>query len=187
MLQRSEKQLVTRYGAAWVSALGNRPAVCRDDLHRLQGIQRDVPPFKRLIDDRLIAPADRIRLLQLLFPKLGLDTVTQAWLLQLARRRRLSLLTPCLEEAEARLSLADGRERARVISAHPIEDGNRTKIAEALARWLKLAQTPEIAWSVDPHVLTGFRCLIGSYLLDFTGDTKLKTIARTLDDGVSRL
>lgn len=183
MLQRSEKQLVTRYAAAWIQAMAAKPALCRQDLLRLRDMLAQVAPFKRLIDDRLIAPADRIRLLQLLFPKLGLGAMTQAWLLQLARRRRLSLLPACLEEAEAKLSQADGREPARVISAHAVEEGHRTKIGQALARWLNLAQPPEISWSVDPHLLTGFRCLIGSYLLDFSGATKLKTMARSLTEG----
>ncbi|MBM3602203.1 MAG: hypothetical protein FJX22_00260 [Alphaproteobacteria bacterium] len=183
MLQRNEKQLVTRYAAAWTQALASRPSACRADLQSLQKLLAEVPAFAQLVGDRLIAPRDRVRMLQALFPQLGLDAITQAWLLQLARRRRLALLPACLGEALGQLSQADGRQQARVTSAHPIGDGHREKIAQALMRWMNLPQKPEIAWSVDPQLLSGFRCLIGSFLLDFSGDTKLKTMARSLIEG----
>jgi F0F1-type ATP synthase delta subunit len=182
MLQRSEKQLVTRYAAAWIQAMAAKPALCRQDLLRLRDMLAQVVPFKRLIDDRLIAPADRIRLLQLLFPKLGLDAMTQAWLLQLARRRRLSLLpAPCWRRRRPNCPRPTGGSLPALFPPMRLKKAIGRKLDRRWRARVEPGAAAEISWSVDPHLLTGFRCLIGSYLLDFSGATKLKDHGPVVD------
>ncbi len=98
--------------------------------------------------------------------QLGLSSLARNFLALGAQRRRLALLGEIRAAYEALIDEAAGRVRARVRSAAPLTEAQRSAIRERLGR--RLGKTVLLDTAVDPTLLGGFVAEVGSRLLDMS-------------------
>ncbi len=96
----------------------------------------------------------------------------------LAERRRLALLPEIARLYEQLRAEAEGSVRAEVISARPLDEAARARLAEALAR--RLGRRVELEARVDPALLAGAVVRAGDLVIDGSARARLARLAARL-------
>ncbi len=96
----------------------------------------------------------------------------------LAHHRRMALLRDVAEAFRERLDEAEGRVRARVQSARPLDPEETGRLAAALGR--RLQRDVEIAAEVRRDLIGGARVLVGDRVLDGSLEGQLAALRRRL-------
>ncbi|HHQ42768.1 MAG TPA: F0F1 ATP synthase subunit delta [Chromatiales bacterium] len=96
----------------------------------------------------------------------------------LAERRRLALLPEIAERFERLRAEAEGTVRAEVVSARPLDEAARARLAEALAR--RLGRRVELETRVDPALLAGAVVRAGDVVIDGSARARLRRLAERL-------
>ena len=96
----------------------------------------------------------------------------------LLRKKRLPEFATVVEEFEALVEKAQGVQRARVVSATPLTDGEKKRLLLGLERVTRTRIKP--TYDVDPALLGGALVRIGDRVIDRTVRTLLEAISRRL-------
>jgi F-type H+-transporting ATPase subunit delta len=147
-------------------------------LTSLRQALRESDDLKRLIASPLVARADAEKAIAALAMNLALDPITTKFLGVAAQNRRLSTLDAIIRDFTTLSARHRGETTAQVISAHPLDDGQRA----ALTARLKSIVGSEVAVdeSVDPSLLGGLIVRLGSRQIDGSIRTKLNALATAM-------
>jgi F-type H+-transporting ATPase subunit delta len=113
--------------------------------------------------------------------RIGVSPLTRNFLALVAQRRRLDVLGEILTAYRASVDEAAGRTRARVRSAAPLSDAERTALRERLGR--RLGKTVLLDTVVDPALLGGFVAEVGSRVLDMSVAGQLAALRERIIKG----
>ena len=143
---------------------------------RLEPVGQELLRFERVLADEpelrsaLLLPwttaATKRAVVVAVSERLELSTLVRNFLALVAQRRRMTLLAEIREAYQVLVDEAAGRVRARVRSAAPLSDAQRTALRERLGR--RLGKTVLLDTAVDPSLLGGFVAEVGSRLLDMS-------------------
>lgn len=102
----------------------------------------------------------------------------------LASRARLHIIHGVVREYEILVDVRLGIEHAEVIIPFPMDEGERAALARTLAAVLGKKKVV-LNTKVDPAILGGMVARIGDRLIDGSTRTRLESLKRSLQSGVS--
>ena len=99
---------------------------------------------------------------------------------QLVQRRAVGIVPQVLEEFQRALDTHQGLQRAEVVTAVPLLDAERNRIAARLAA--SFGTEVEVAARVDPSLLGGLMVRVGDRVLDGTSRGRLEAMRQSLGE-----
>lgn len=108
----------------------------------------------------------------------GMNPLAQNLVGLLVSRDAVGLLPQIAEEYQRLMDAHQGRERAEVVTAHPLEDQQR----ERLGRWLSQLRGKEVVLTSreDPEILGGLVVRVGDGLIDGSTKGRLEAMRKGL-------
>jgi F-type H+-transporting ATPase subunit delta len=141
------------------------------DLASLRRALESSPDLARLVRSPVFSAQDQAKALKAILEKMGATPLTAKFVLLLAEKRRLFVLTQIIAGYEHLVAKSRGETEAEVTSARALND---TEIAE-LKSTLKarLGKEPRLHTKIDPTLLGGLVVKVGSRMIDSSLRTKL--------------
>jgi F-type H+-transporting ATPase subunit delta len=115
--------------------------------------------------------SDQAKAMAAVLDRMGVATLTRNFILVLAAKRRLFILSDIIRAFEAMVARDRGEVQATVTSARSLGDGEMTELRAILKS--KLGREPRIETKVDPSLLGGLVVRVGSRMIDSSLRTKL--------------
>jgi F-type H+-transporting ATPase subunit delta len=148
-------------------------------LRELQAVQRaleEVPAARTL----LLHPGVRPQAAEAVLVRLtqGCRPLVARFLRLLADKGRMALFDDVLAALQARVDEAEGRVRAQVQTARPVDDELLATLARALGR--RLGKQVDVSAEVRPELIGGARVLVGDRVLDASLAGQLAALRRRL-------
>lgn len=109
-----------------------------------------------------------------LLDKMGANNLTKRFVLLLAAKRRLFVLTAAIKAFESLLAGKRGEVDAQVSSARPLSDSELATLRGAIKS--RIGRDPRLETKVDPSILGGLVVQVGSKMIDTSLRTKLNAI-----------
>jgi F-type H+-transporting ATPase subunit delta len=146
---------------------------------RLEAVRAltEIPALQAVLANRAIAGEDRARLLrEVAGGSLDADGLNLAALL--LENGRLEQVGDVLQEFESLVDAAEGRVRARAITAVELSDDERRDLERELAQ--RFGGKVRLETEVDPGILGGLVIRVGDHLVDASVRTRLQQLRRRL-------
>jgi F-type H+-transporting ATPase subunit delta len=141
------------------------------DLASLRKALESSPELARLVVSPVFSAEDQGKALKAVLEKMGVQSLTTKFVLLLAQKRRLSVLTGAIKSYESLVAKSRGETEAEVASARPLSDKEVGELKAALKS--KLGKEPRLHTKVDPTLLGGLVVKVGSRMIDSSLRTKL--------------
>ncbi len=176
-------ELSRRYARALADAVPEEEGLRRvsGELEVLAGALAESPAFRRLVGTAERSRREKAALLERIAESLGLSAPTRRLLRLLARKRRTGLLVGLAEafrrEADRRL----GIERAELVSAVPLSEEQRARLAAKLERLLG-AQVV-LSEEVDESLIGGYQLRVRGRTYDGSLRGRLTKIRERIAHG----
>ncbi|MFQ5860168.1 MAG: ATP synthase F1 subunit delta [Dehalococcoidia bacterium] len=148
------------------------------DLESLQAVVAD-REFKAFLEHPKVSLTKKLEALERVLGSLG--PLPRNLLALLTARGLLELLPRIQEEYLRLLDAHYGRERARVVTAVPLEDAEKERIVRFLS--YIAGKTVLLNTELEPTILGGMVVRLGDRLLDGSTRTKLHQMKRDLSGG----
>jgi F-type H+-transporting ATPase subunit delta len=141
------------------------------DLAALRRAMETSPDLNRLVRSPMFGAEDQARALKAILEKIGAHALSIKFLLLLAAKRRLFVLTQIIGQYEHLVAKSRGETEAEVTSARALGDTEINALKSALKS--KLGKEPRLHAKVDPTLLGGLIVKVGSRMIDSSLRTKL--------------
>jgi F-type H+-transporting ATPase subunit delta len=172
--------LAGRYASAVFDLAKDRNLVSavEEDLARLAQAIRESGDLASLIRNPEVSRTASAKVIEAVAGVLGLSELTRHFLGVVAQNRRLASL-PDIARAFAEIAAAQrGEVTARVTTAHPLTDEQRSELAARLRA--REGRSVTIDATVDPEILGGLVVTIGSRRIDGSLRTRLNSLAQAM-------
>jgi F-type H+-transporting ATPase subunit delta len=169
----AEGGLAGRYANALFELAQDQKAVdtVSADLAGLRRALETSPDLARLVRSPVFSAEDHAKALKAILEKMGANTLTTKFVLLLAQKRRLFVLTHVIAAFESLLAKSRGETEAEVTAARALSDGEVAELRAVLKS--KLGKEPRLHAKVDPSLLGGLVVKVGSRMIDSSLRTKL--------------
>ena len=169
----AEGGLAGRYALALFELAKEAKAVdaVSGDLAALRRALDTSPDLARLVKSPVFSAEDQARALKAILEKMGANALTTKFLLLLAKKRRLSVLTGAIRSFESQVAKSRGETEAEVTSARALADSEIAELKSVLKS--RLGKEPRLHTKVDPSLLGGLVVKVGSRMIDSSLRTKL--------------
>ena len=169
----AEGGLAGRYANALFELAQDQKAVdaVSSDLGSLRKALETSPDLTRLVRSPVFSADDHARALKAVLEKMGAGALTTKFVLLLAAKRRLFVLTQVIAAYERLVAKSRGETEAEVTAARALSDGEIKELKSALKS--KLGKEPRLHTKVDPSLLGGLVVKVGSRMIDSSLRTKL--------------
>jgi F-type H+-transporting ATPase subunit delta len=147
----------------------------------LDGLERDVDALsqalgesedlRQVIRSPIYTRSEQEAAIGAVAGRIGLSEMMSRTLRLMATKRRLFVLPQLLKALRHRISNARGEVTAEVVSASPLNDEQRSRLAETLTR--QAGRDVRIDMSVDEGLIGGMRVRLGSKMIDTSIRSKL--------------
>ena len=155
---------------------GNALPAWSDALNLIASVYQD-PQMQAAMANPKVSPADIEKLLLAICGE-RIDGVARNLIQLLVHNRRLSVLSEIRELFE-RLKLEDeGKLDAKISSAFPMEDAQRSQVVNLLSSRFKRKINATV--TVDPDLIGGIKVEVGDKVWDASVRGRLQTMAATL-------
>ena len=141
------------------------------DLASLRRALETSPDLARLVRSPVFSAEDHARALKAILEKMGANALTTKFILLLAQKRRLFILTHTIAAFESQVAKSRGETEAEVTAARALSDGEITELKTVLKS--KLGKEPRLHSKIDPTLLGGLIVKVGSRMIDSSLRTKL--------------
>lgn len=148
------------------------------DLREVKAALAGQEEFAALAASPVISSPRKAQAVEALLKSAGASPLISRFFSLLARNRRLCATDAIVDAFERLLREYNGEELAEVQSAKPLEEKEYAAIAETLSRIS--GKRVRVQPSVDASLLGGFRVRMGGRSIDYTLDTQLSRLSRTL-------
>ena len=125
----------------------------------------------RLVRSPVFGAEDQARALKAILEKMGANELSIKFVLLLAAKRRLFVLTQIIKQYESLVAQSRGETEAEVTAARALKDSEITELKSALKA--KLGKEPRLHTKTDPSLLGGLVVKVGSRMIDSSLRTKL--------------
>ncbi len=175
-----------RYARALFSLAQENDSVesTRGELADMARLLASSPDLHKRLFQPLHPVDERRRVLMSLCERGGGSQTIKNFLAYLIERRRLIEFAAIREEFERLTDAAAGRVRAEVLSASPLRDEQRARLAETLNR--KTGKQVELTVRVDPSLLGGAIATVDGLVFDGSLRTQLSQLRGNLMQGRSQ-
>jgi len=134
------------------------------------------PELAAILENPKVHLSDKVRLISRCLPELNELALNFAYLL--VARQRMSILDRIVAEYERMADAHQGLEHAEVITAIPLDEEDKEKLAEHLARIT--GKQIVLAADVDPAIIGGFIARVGDKLIDGSTRARLEALKQKL-------
>jgi F-type H+-transporting ATPase subunit delta len=171
--EKAEGGLAGRYANALFELARDQKAIdaVSADLASLRRALETSSDLTRLVRSPVFSAADHGRALKAILDKMGANALTTKFVLLLAQKRRLFVLTQIIAAYERLVARSRGETEAEVTAARALSDGEITELKAALKS--KLGKEPRLHTKIDPTLLGGLVVKVGSRMIDSSLRTKL--------------
>jgi F-type H+-transporting ATPase subunit delta len=166
-----------------LAAEGHQADAVTEELGRVERLLQGDATLREAIARPWVKASDQRALVLAVADSLRLSPLTRSFLTLLAQRRRLPLLGAVLAAYRQLTDEAAGRLRARVRSAAPLSNAERTAVRERLGR--RLGKAVLLETEVDPALLGGFVAEVGGLVLDASLKGQLVALRERITKGAS--
>jgi len=169
----AEGGLAGRYANALFELAQDQKAVdaVSTDLASLRRALETSPDLARLVRSPVFSAEDHAKALKAILEKMGAQALTTKFVLLLAQKRRLFILTHVIAAFESLLAKSRGETEAEVTAARALSDGEVAELKAVLKS--KLGKEPRLHSKIDPSLLGGLVVKVGSRMIDSSLRTKL--------------
>jgi F-type H+-transporting ATPase subunit delta len=171
--ETAEGGLAGRYANALFELAQEQKAIdaVSADLASLRKALETSPDLARLVKSPVFSAEDHAKALKAILAKMGAGALTTKFVLLLAEKRRLFILTGVIKAYESQVAKSRGETEAEVTAARALNDAEITELKSALKS--KLGKEPRLHTKVDPSLLGGLVVKVGSRMIDSSLRTKL--------------
>ena len=171
--EKAEGGLAGRYANALFELARDQKAIdaVSADLASLRRALETSPDLARLVRSPVFSAADHAKALKAILDKMGANPLTAKFVLLLAQKRRLFVLTQIIAAYERLVARARGETEAEVTAARALSEGEITELKSVLKS--KLGKEPRLHAKIDPTLLGGLVVKVGSRMIDSSLRTKL--------------
>ncbi len=171
--EKAEGGLAGRYANALFELAQDQKAIdaVSTDLASLRRAMETSPDLTRLMRSPVFSAADHARALKAILAKMGANALTEKFVLLLAEKRRLFVLTQIIAAYERLVARSRGETEAEITAARALNDAEITELKAVLKS--KLGKEPRLHTKIDPALLGGLVVKVGSRMIDSSLRTKL--------------
>ena len=171
--EAAEGGLAGRYANAVFELAQEQKAVdaVSADLASLRRAMETSSDLNRLVRSPVFGAEDQAKALKAVLEKMGAQALTIKFVLLLAHKRRLFVLTQIIKQYEHLVAISRGETEAEVTAARALNDGELNELRAALKA--KLGKEPRLHSKIDPTLLGGLIVKVGSRMIDSSLRTKL--------------
>jgi F-type H+-transporting ATPase subunit delta len=141
------------------------------DLAGLRRALETSADLTRLVRSPVFSAEEHAKGLKAILEKMGAQALTTKFVLLLAQKRRLFILTQVIAAFESLVAKSRGETEAEVTSARALNDSEITELKTILKA--KLGKEPRLLSKIDPALLGGLIVKVGSRMIDSSLRTKL--------------
>ena len=169
----AEGGLAGRYANALFELAQDQKAIdaVSGDLASLRRALETSPDLARLVRSPVFSADDHAKALKAILEKMGAHALSSKFVLLLAQKRRLFILTHVIAAFESLLAKSRGETEAEVTAARALNDNEITELKSVLKS--KLGKEPRLHSKIDPTLLGGLIVKVGSRMIDSSLRTKL--------------
>jgi F-type H+-transporting ATPase subunit delta len=171
-----ETGLTGRYATAVfeLAQAANAVDVVAFDFTALRKAIHASPDLARLVRSPAFSRETQAKALKPVLEKMGVNALTQKFILLVAAKRRLFALEGIIAAYNHKVARAKGEVEAEVTSARPLSSDETAELSRALKQ--QLGRDPRLTTRVDPNLLGGLVVKLGSRMIDSSIRTKLNGI-----------
>ncbi|HEY7977051.1 MAG TPA: F0F1 ATP synthase subunit delta [Rhizomicrobium sp.] len=144
------------------------------DFASLQAMIDESPDLARLVRAPVFSREDQAKGLNGVLHRMEATPLTRRFVLMLAGKRRLFMLTDVIRAFGQMVAKLRGEVSAQVTSARPLNDAEVASLKQILKS--KLGRDARLEAKVDPSLLGGLVVKVGSRMIDSSLRTKLTGI-----------
>jgi F-type H+-transporting ATPase subunit delta len=144
-------------------------------LCRAMGASADL---RRLVRSPVFSAGDQEKALRAILEKMGANGLTIKFVLLLAQKRRLRVLTQIVQAYEHLIATSRGETEAEVTAARTLSDAELAELKTVLKS--RLGKEPRLHSKVDPTLLGGLVVKVGSRMIDSSLRTKLDGLRQAM-------
>jgi len=174
--EAAEGGLAGRYANAVFELAQEQKAVdaVSADLASLRRAMETSSDLTRLVRSPVFSAETQAKALKAVLEKMDAQALTIKFVLLLAHKRRLFVLTQIIKQYEHLVARSRGETEAEVTAARALNDAELNELRAALKA--KLGKEPRLHAKVDPTLLGGLIVKVGSRMIDSSIRTKLAGI-----------
>jgi F-type H+-transporting ATPase subunit delta len=174
--EAAEGGLAGRYAIALFELARDQNVVdaVSGDLASLRRAMETSADLSRLVRSPVFGAEDQAKALKAILEKMGAGALTIKFVLLLATKRRLFVLTQIIKQYEHLVAKSRGETEAEVTAARILNDNEINELKAALKS--KLGKEPRLHAKVDPTLLGGLVVKLGSRMIDSSLRTKLESL-----------
>ncbi|MGZ5934691.1 MAG: F0F1 ATP synthase subunit delta [Rhizomicrobium sp.] len=174
--QAQETGLAGRYANAVFELAQEEKSVeaVERDFIALRSLIDQNPDLARLVRAPVFSRDEQARVMKAVLEKMGAAKLTTQFILTMASKRRLFVLTDIIRSFDRLVAKLRGEVQAQVTSARALSDSETIELKAILKS--KLGRDPRLETKVDPNLLGGLVVKVGSRMIDSSLRTKLTSI-----------
>ena len=134
------------------------------------------PELSAILENPKVHLSDKVQLISRCLPEVNELALNFAYFL--VARQRLSILDQIVAEYERMADAHQGLEHAEVITAIPIDEEDKEKLAQRLATIT--GKQIVLAADIDPTIIGGFVARVGDKLIDGSTRARLESLKKRL-------
>ncbi|MAU98565.1 MAG: F0F1 ATP synthase subunit delta [Fulvimarina sp.] len=150
------------------------------ELGSFEGLIRDNADFRRLVESPAFSSDEQLRAIAAIVVEVGASPLTSNFLKVVAANRRLFVLPSMIRRFRELTAEHRGEVEVEVTSAHPLDEGQRSALSEAVSSYA--GKTVMMREAVDPAILGGLIVKIGSRQIDTSLRSKLNSLKLALKE-----
>ena len=172
--EKAEGGLAGRYANALFELAQEQKALdaVSADLASLRRAMETSPDLARLIKSPVFGAEEQARALKAVLEKMAVGELATKFVLLLAHKRRLFVLTQIMTAYETLVAKSRGETEAEVTAARALNDAEVAELKSVLK--FRLGKEPRLHTKVDPSLLGGLVVKVGSRMIDSSLRTKLE-------------
>ena len=153
------------------------------DTGSVDQVSADLASLRRAMETsadlrRLVSAEDQAKALKAILDKMGANALTAKFVLLLAQKRRLPVLTQIIQAYEHLMAASRGETEAEVTAARSLSDAEIAELKSVLKA--RLGKEPRLNSKVDPTLLGGLVVKVGSRMIDSSLRTKLDGLRQAM-------
>jgi F-type H+-transporting ATPase subunit delta len=148
------------------------------DLASLRRAMETSSDLNRLVRSPVFGAEDQAKALKAILEKMGANALSIKFVLLLAQKRRLFVLTQIIKQYEHLVAKSRGETEAEVTAARALNDGELAELKSVLKS--RLGKEPRLHAKIDPTLLGGLIIKVGSRMIDSSLRTKLDGLRQAM-------
>ncbi|MCO8146330.1 F0F1 ATP synthase subunit delta [Rhodovulum tesquicola] len=174
--------IAARYATALfeIAKDANAVAALEGDVDKIDAVLKDSADFRDLIASPIYSRDEQSNAIAAIAPRIGIGLMTSNTMRLMASNRRLFALPQLIAQLRAQIAEYKGEISADVVSARPLSDAQKAKLAAALKA--NAGKDVKINATVDERLIGGLVVKLGSKMIDTSIRARLSALQNTMKE-----